>query len=149
MFGRDLATKLRLKSDRESKYFNGNAVVSLQIRLIIPDNTSIKETLKMFIKTIAQQEDDINDLRMSMKAMTLESAAAHNSIKAWTKELLNDSQKYLIENIIESKEQIQNFVYNVQGFADNSFQSKGLKANEISVPQPGIRALGGKLDSVL
>lgn len=108
----------------------------------------------MFIKTIAQQEEDINDLKMSMKAMTLESAAAHNSIKAWTKELLNNSQKYLIENINESKAQIQNFVYNVQGFADNGFQSlisagEGLKANEISVPQPGIRAVDGKLDSVL
>lgn len=110
--------------------------------------------MKTFIKTIAQQEDDINDLKMSMKAMTLESAAAHTSIKAWTKELLNDSQKYLIENIIESKAQIQNFVYNVQGFADNGFQSlisarQGLKTNEVSVPHPGIRALGGKLHSGL
>ena len=85
-----------------------------------------------------------------MKMMILESAAAHNSIKAWTIQLLNESQKSLIENVNESKAQIQNFVYNVQGFEDKSSESLiltngTLRANKISAPQPGIGAIDGKL----
>ena len=103
----------------------------------------------MFISTLALQEDEISDLKTAMKVMTLENAAAHNSIKAWTIELLNESQKFLIENLNESKAQIENFVYNVQGFEDKRGKSLiltngTLKTNEISAPQPGIRAVDGK-----
>jgi uncharacterized protein with beta-barrel porin domain len=88
-----------------------------------------------------------------MSVMTLESAAAHNSIKAWTVELLNEAQRSLIENINESKTEIQNFVYNVQGFADKSntrilFTDNSLKAKDIIAPEPGGMSINGKLHSV-
>ena len=131
---------------------NSNVIVSLQLRLIIPDNTSIKETLKIFVNTIAQQEDEINGLKSAMSVMALESAAAHESIKAWTVELLKEAQRSLIENINESKTQIQNFVYNVQGFADNSstrilLTSDSMEAINTLAPQPGGTVIKGKLHS--
>ena len=87
-----------------------------------------------------------------MSVMALESAAAHNSIKAWTIELLNEAQRSLIENINESKTQIQNFVYNVQGFAENNSSSilltnDLLKAKNILAPPPGGTSINGKLHS--
>lgn len=127
---------------------NSNVIVSPQLRLIIPDNTSLKETLKIFISTIAQQEDEINGLKMAMSVMALESAAAHNSIKAWTVELLNESQRSLIKNINESKTQIQNFVYNVQGFADNSSTRTLLTSDSLEAKDPGVTSVNGKFHSV-
>ena len=110
--------------------------------------------MKIFVDTIAQQEEEINGLKSAIKAITLESAAAHNNIKAWTMELLNEAQKSLIVNINESKAQIQNFVYNVQGFEDSGsndvlLAGKILKPNEISVPLSGRRAIDGRFQSVM
>lgn len=127
---------------------NSNVIVSPQLRLIIPDNTSLKETLKIFVNTIAQQEDEINGLKTAISVMVLESAAAHKSIKAWTVELLNESQRSLIENINESKTQIQNFVYNVQGFVDNSSTRALLTSDSLKANDPGGTSTNGKFHSV-
>lgn len=127
---------------------NLNVIVSPQLRLSIPDNTSLKETLKIFVNTIAQQEDEINGLKTAMSVMALESAAAHNSIKAWTVELLNESQRSLIENINESKTQIQNFVYNVQGFADNSSTRTLLTSDSLRAQDPVGTSINGKFHPV-
>lgn len=85
----------------------------------------------MFINTIVQQQDQISGLQSTMKQMSIDNLTAQKNIISWTTELVAETQKSLQEKMNESNRQVQNFAYNVQGFAD-----------KIKNDQPDIKGLG-------
>lgn len=98
--------------------------VYAQMRLSVPDNASVKDTLQMFIGTIVQQQDHIVNLQSTITQLSNESLAAQKRIVAWTVELVTETQISLQEKINESNLRTQNIAHNIQGFTDRNAGSR-------------------------
>lgn len=94
------------------------------MRLSVPDNASVKDTLQMFIGTIVQQQDHIVNLQSTITQLSNESLAAQKRIVAWTVELVTETQISLQEKINESNVRTQNIAHNIQGFTDRNAGSR-------------------------
>ena len=94
------------------------------MRLSVPDNASVKDTLQMFIGTIVQQQDHIVNLQSTITQLSIESLAAQKRIVAWTVELVTETHTSLQERINESNARTQNVAHNIQGFTDRNEGSR-------------------------
>lgn len=95
--------------------------------LSVPDNKSMKDTLQTFVTTITQQKKQIITLKGTMTQMSVDNSIAQQTLITWTTNCikeLKDQNNLLLGKLDESFMKMQNFSYNIQGFADKSEADK-------------------------
>jgi hypothetical protein len=95
----------------------------LELTLSVPDTTDVKDTFSTLVTTIVLQQEQIVLLQTTMKQMAADNANAQAKMIAWTNQCvteLKNQNESLQDKLTESNLQIENMVYNMQGFVDGS-----------------------------
>lgn len=89
---------------------NGNDFV-----LNVPDTDDVKNALRAFVSVMADQQNQIEDLKNAMNIMETQHSKTIHTLIDWTT-MIEKYNKILASKLNKAHEQIKNFSHNVQGF---------------------------------